>query len=57
MSLTELVIETIKVDFSIGNYEPLETMLDQVPHDVLLAYLPEDVGQDFLNEQNTLTNI
>jgi hypothetical protein len=57
MSLTELVIETIKVDFSIGKYEPLETMLDQVPHDVLLAYLPEDVGQDFLNEQSTLTNI
>ena len=57
MSLTELVIETIKVDFSIGNYEALEVMLEQVPEDVLLAYLPEDVGQDFLNEQNTLTNI
>ena len=57
MSLTELVIETIKVDFSIGNYEPLETMLDQVPQDVLLAYLPGDVGEDYLNEQRALTNI
>lgn len=55
--LIETVVETIKVDFSLGNYTSLETLLENVPTKHLLAYLPEDVGKDVIERNPCLTKL
>lgn len=55
--LIETVVETIKVDFSLGDYTSLETLLENVSTKHLLAYLPEDVGQDLVDRNPCLTKL
>lgn len=46
MDLWEKVIEQIKDDFHIGCEGALYEMLQRVPKDVLIGYLPEDTYID-----------
>lgn len=55
MELIELVIETIKVDIALGDYTAIEELLAAVPPETLLAYLPEDVAEDWKNDNPVLT--
>lgn len=55
--LIETVVETIKVDFTLGDYTSLETLLENVPTKHLLAYLPEDIGKDLIERNPCLTKL
>jgi len=55
--LIETVIDTVKVDVENGDITSLETLLENVALKHLLAYLPEDVGKDILEQNPCLTKI
>jgi hypothetical protein len=42
MDIWETVIEQIKTDINDGDVTAIYEMLQQVPKDVLIAYLPEE---------------
>jgi hypothetical protein len=42
MDIWEKVIEQIKADFRIGDESALYEMLQRIPKDVLIGYLPEE---------------
>ena len=47
--LLNLVIEEIKKDISDNYLEALEELLKFIPNENLLAYLSEDISNNFLN--------
>jgi len=49
MDLWEKVIEQIKDDFSVGDETALYEMLQRVPKDVLINYLPEEEWDEFVS--------
>jgi hypothetical protein len=48
-NLLILVIREIKKDLNDNYLEALEELLQYIPNENLLAYLPEDISNDFLN--------
>ena len=48
-NLLILVIREIKKDLNDNYLEALEELLQCIPNENLLAYLPEDISNDFLN--------
>lgn len=46
MDIWDKVIDQISKDFEIGDVTALHEMLQQVPKDVLIAYLPEEEAED-----------
>ena len=49
MDLWEKVIEQIKDDFKIGDESALYEMLQRVPKDVLINYLPEEDWHGYIS--------
>jgi len=49
MDLWEKVIEQIKDDFNVGDETALYEMLQRVPKDVLINYLPEEEWDEFVS--------
>lgn len=41
VALLDRVVQQIKIDFEEGNQEAIDILLDYIPHDALVAYLPE----------------
>ena len=46
MDIWDKVIDVIRQDIEIGDVTALHEMLQSVPKDVLIAYLPEEEAED-----------